>query len=488
MNIVGKDSESRHLLRKRWKTGCQREWFKLWRQILSKMNITVSFSVPGTFVFPSFYRQATPEQTAHALQLGAKVYEYMFESIAEETRRECNTEVVDELEKKFSREKKVLEDRLDTLKAKLKDDEQFQQGLREQVKQQMEDIYKHLLHEKDRQIRRLEDQVSMEVRGLQDKFQSMKDSVSRQLGSQEKGKVGEVAMEDLIKKSFGSADGFDLLTTGKEAQRGDHIMTYKSIKVMWEIKNYTRMVNKDEVEKLHRDMRSNPDVRVAFMVSLYAGIVGHVKAGDIDMEILEDGRMIFYLTNFYKREDPLLYLQSLRPFLDYLQSKPVQTRQLESEEISKLESKMKILQYFLLNHQKTLHSLYNSLVQQKKKSDQMNTELVALIRQAEMECTNSLKELLQDTEHTDQDTQVSLNPELFTKTVFVDLTATQKRFLDWFKENCEEDSHGEIEAKKFQEAYKGIIKTEKEQKEVRELFQESVWPKGGKKVKGIRFS
>jgi hypothetical protein len=451
------------------------------------MNVTVSFSVPGTFVIPYFYRAATPEQTAQALQMGAKVYEYMYASIAEDIQKECNTEIVEGLEKKYTKEKRILEERLEALKQKLKDDEQVNQDIREQVKRQMQDIYKTLLDEKDRQIRRLEDQVGFEIRGLQEKFSSMKESVSRQLGSQEKGKVGEVAMEDIIKKSFGQTEGFDLVSTGKEAQRGDHIMMYKSLKVMWEIKNYTRMVNKDEVEKLHRDMRSNPDVGIACMVSLYSGIVGHVKAGDIDVEVLEDGRMILYLTNFYKREDPLLYLQALRPFLDLIEGKPVEGKRLESEEASKLEFKMKIVHHILLNHQKTLHTLYNSLIQQKKKTEQMNTELLALIRQAEMECTNSLKELLEESEHVQSDTDATLNPELFTKTALVDLTATQKKFIQWFKETCVEEKGAEVESKKFQEAYKELFKSEKELKEIRELFQETVWLKGGKKVKGIRF-
>jgi hypothetical protein len=198
--------------------------------------------------------------------------------------------------------------------------------------------------------------------------------------------------------------------------------------------------------------------------------------------------MILYLTNFYKREDPLLYLQALRPFLDLVEAKPLHGGHLESEEASKLEFKMKIVHHILLNHQKTLHSLYNSLIQQKKKTEQMNTELLALIRQAEMECTNSLKELLQENDHAQTDTDATLNPELFTKTALVDLTVTQKKFIQWFKENCVEEKGAEVESKKFQEAYKDSFKTEREMKEIRELFQETVWLKGGKKVKGVRLN
>lgn len=458
------------------------------------MNTTVTFTVPVSFQLPTFYTNASPERTAFALRIGAQAIGYFYNTIADEVREECNAEVVTQLEKKHTRrseqlerEKRIVEENLDHLKAKMKVDEQYQVGIRQQVQEEMQSLYKTLLEEKDRQIHRLESQVSLEMRTLQEKFQTVKDSVSRNFGSQEKGKAGEGTMEDLIKKAFGSAQGFDLQTTATEAQRGDYLMAYKASKVMWEVKNYTRMVNKDEVEKLHRDMRSNPEIAVAFMVSLQSGIVGHTKAGDIDLERLEDGRFILYLDNLFKREDPLLYLQSLRPFLDILDGKKESNTMLESEEIAKLEFKMKIVQHVLLNHQKTLAQLHNSLFQQKKKTDQMNAELLAYIKQAEAECVNSLRELLGEQKHSVDEITSYLSPETFTKQSLLDCSETQKKFLTWLKENCEKDEGAELESKKFQEAYKKQFKSEKEQKEIRELFTDSVWPKGGKKVRGFRF-
>lgn len=233
-------------------------------------------------------------------------------------------------------------------------------------------------------------------------------------------------------------------------------------------------------------MRSNPDIHIAFMVSLHTGIVGHVKAGDIDLEVLEDGRTIVYINNLYKRDDPVLYLQTLRPFLDLIDCKKEHVLATESEELSRIESRIKIVQYLLITHQKTLTTLHNSIIQQKKKTEQMNAELLALIRQAEVECGNSLKELLQEQARSERDMDESLNPEIYTKTRMLDLTEPQKKLVQWFSENCIQEEDGEIESKKVQEALKSVFKTEKELREAREIIQEAVWPKGGKKVKGFR--
>jgi len=116
--------------------------------------------------------------------------------------------------------------------------------------------------------------------------------------------------------------------------------------------------------------------------------------------------------------------------------------------------------------------------------DQMNSEFMALLREAESECKNSLQELLANEEITEA--LETLNPELFTKEAMAELTKNQKTFIEWFRDACTEDPDGEVESKKFLEALKPVLKTEKELKEVRDLLQDTVWPKNGKKLKGFR--
>jgi hypothetical protein len=453
----------------------------------------VTFQVPSKFKLPEFYEDQSPERVALALRIGAQAVENLFVDIADKIRQENNADLKKQLDKEhlrsqetWERERRALEENLEHLRAKFSLDESLKTDIRRQAVEESKAMFKQILEEKDRTIQHLKDQLTSEVRSLHEKFQVVRDGFSRQLGSQEKGKAGEVSMDDLIKKAYGMAQNFDLISVGREAQRGDHIMTYQSIKVMWEVKNYTRAVSKDEVLKLQRDMRANPEVNLAIMVSLREGISGHSKAGDIDLEVLEDGRLIVYVSNLHMRDDPVLYLQTLRPLLDITEARKDTKHLQESEEIESLKFKAKIVHHILLTHQKTLATLHNTVVQQKKKMDQMNSELLALVREAESECKNSILELLNKEIPEETKSLDTLNPELFTKSAWVDLNKNQKTFVQWLQENCVEDLDGEIESKKFLEALKPTLKTEKELKEAREVLQEAVWPKGGKKIKGFR--
>ena len=449
----------------------------------------ITLQVPVKFMLPEFYNHAPMEKIAMALSLGAEAVQTLSDSIAEGH----NIELVASLEKKFNRkleqlerDKVLLEQTCEQLQTKISIDSGFVSEMRQKVQEEMRSFYKELLLEKDKQIVSLREEIKNEVRGLQDKFQSVKESFARNQGSQEKGKSGEVRAESVIKMAFGSANGFTFQSTGKEAREGDHIMTINAIKALWEIKNYTRMVNKDEVEKLHRDMRSNPDVQIAFMVSLQTGITGHVKAGDIDLEVLEDGRFIVYISNFNKQEEPVFFLQSLRPLLDMVDYIHTQTVHDEAIEIHQLKSKMKIVHKLLLIHRKTLADLHNNAVQLKKKTDQMITEQLATIKQAEAECMTSMKEILTEEDRDSSITEIVLNPQLYTKSTLLDLNPKERKLYDWFQANCIEEDGAEIETKVLLEKM-GDTFTEKERSVARAILQESVWPKGGKKLKGFRF-
>lgn len=448
----------------------------------------ITLQVPVKFTLPDFYNHAPMEKVAMALRFGAEAVESLSDSIAEGK----HSEIAATLEKKFNRkleqlerEKGLLEQTCEQLHAKISVDSGLVSEMRHKVQEETRAFYKELLAEKDKQIASLREEIKQEVRGLQEKFQSVKESFTRNQGSQEKGKSGEAKAESVIKMAFGSANGFSLQSTGKEAREGDHIMTINTIKALWEIKNYTRMVNKDEVEKLHRDMRSNPDIQIAFMVSLQSGITAHVKSGDIDLEVLEDGRFIVYISNFNKQEEPVFYLQSLRPLLDIVEYLHTQTVHEEAVEIHQLKSKAKIVHKLLLIHRKTLAEVHNNAVQLKKKTDQMITEQLATIKQAEAECINAMKEILTEEDRDSSVADTVLNPQLYTKTSLLDLNAKEKKLYEWLQKNCSEEEGAEVEAKQLVEKM-GDLFSEKERNAARSLLQESVWPKGGKKIKGFR--
>jgi hypothetical protein len=158
----------------------------------------------------------------------------------------------------------------------------------------------------------------------------------------------------------------------------------------------------------------------------------------------------------------------------------------DSEELSQMKVKAQIIQHLLKNHMTTLQNLRNSLVNQKKKMDQIYAEQMSLVKQAEMELVSTLKELLSEEEQKGV-VQNTLNPELYTKQNLLDCIEKEKKLVVWFQQHCIEDPRAELETKELQEKLKEAGFKEKELTEARKILQETVWPKGAKKLKGFKF-
>ena len=152
-----------------------------------------------------------------------------------------------------------------------------------------------------------------------------------------------------------------------------------------------------------------------------------------------------------------------------------------------MKVKAQIIQHLLKNHMITLQTLRNSLVNQKKKMDQIYAEQMSLVKQAETELVSTLKELLSEEEQQGI-VQNRLNPELYVKQNLLDCTDKEKKLVAWFQQHCVEDSKAELETKQLQEKLKEAGFKEKELTEARKILQETVWPKGGKKLKGFKFA
>jgi len=111
---------------------------------------------------------------------------------------------------------------------------------------------------------------------------------------------------------------------------------------------------------------------------------------------------------------------------------------------------------------------------------------MSLVKQAETELVSTLKELLSEEEQQGI-VQGTLNPELYTKQNLLDCTDKEKKLVSWFQRFCTEDSKAELETKELQEKLKEAGFKEKELTEARKILQGTVWPKGGKKLKGFSY-
>ena len=95
--------------------------------------------------------------------------------------------------------------------------------------------------------------------------------LSRQQNSSLRGRDGEEAVMEQLTTLFPKADVEDTHTT---PHRGDFIMRHDDMTIMIETKNYSRNVQKAEIDKFYSDIDnpSNRDVQCGLFVSLHTGI------------------------------------------------------------------------------------------------------------------------------------------------------------------------------------------------------------------------
>ena len=476
----------------------------------------ISLQLPFNYQIPELYLQGNPELIATALTLGAESCRILTEEAYTKVRNETHQEIISEVKKQTDQEiislrkqKEDTEELLEQTSRKIRRLEQDLSVHEERIRQEERRNREEIAKEKDARIQALEQQLreSRESsKSLTEGFQQLREQMIRNTtGSTNRGKEGEAQVEELLKLAYGSAPSFDLNPVAKEGHKGDFIMDYERTKLLWEVKNYSRMVNKDEVEKLHRDMRENPEAAVGIMISLQTGIVGHTKAGDIDIEFIGSGtgttsiRCIVYISNFHQRQDKVFYLQSLRPLLDLVAKQSQQIRgdlitPEESEEAKQLEalrSRSVLVQNLLATHQAQIQRHFNSLTNHKKRSEQMFAELQSFVRESEGHVREMLRVIIGNIDESlTTDELKHLSERVFKKTSSVEMNEKERKFLLWLLKVAEEDEYGQItikdlvdKARDSEEAF-----SEKEVRGYREtLFQDLAWQKGGKLIVGLKW-
>lgn len=110
-----------------------------------------------------------------------------------------------------------------------------------------------------------------------------------------KGQIGEEHVYNALKPHF------KIQSTGKMAKSGDFQINTDYGKIMVEVKNYTTTVGQKEIDKFHRDLSQNNDVKAGLFVSLYSPIVGIKETIQFEEELI------------HGRKVPIVYIQEFTP-------------------------------------------------------------------------------------------------------------------------------------------------------------------------------
>lgn len=459
---------------------------------MSKRQITLT--VPRQFQLPPIYLEAQEEQIALALTLGAEAVAFVNKQAISAVQTDAQEEAIKEATREFERSSTTLQTKLKRAEEaarasalRVEAMELEASSLRAQIHKELSATFETLLKAKQQQIEQATDVANRAIESVGRKVEGLQHSMTKTFASsKEKGALGEMIMEEFLKKAFDCS----IEVISKEAQTADIRMTRALAAYFWEVKNYSRMVSKEEVEKFKRDLRLHPDVCGGVLVSLRQGIVGHNKGGDVDLEFLEDGRFILYLGNFMSHEDPVFFLQTLRPFFECIEAmaKPVKD---DSEAVRALQMKATLITNLLRNHKESVTKHKNSLVGHKRRMDTMFAEFQGYVLEADAQLQTILRVAMgddMDSASAQNEVNATLDPKVFKKPCIADFAEDRVReFVKWFLQVTEAMEGSTLEVKDLIEKGKAQFSDKFVRGLREEVFQDCAWGKGSRTLAGFRF-
>ena len=157
------------------------------------------------------------------------------------------------------------------------------------------------LNKNNEDYRKREDKIREEYeKKLQDERDKNNKLEILKNNSSLKGKQGEQEMEQILNCIFPKAEVTMCSTEGK---RGDFNIIEGNMNMMIDVKNYTKNVQKVEIEKFHRDMKENPQYTCGVLISMNSGVCAK---DDMSIDIVNE-RPILYLHNFSKNTNKMKY-------------------------------------------------------------------------------------------------------------------------------------------------------------------------------------
>jgi hypothetical protein len=209
----------------------------------------------------------------------------------------------------------------------------------------------------------------------------------------------------------------------------------------------------------------------------------------VDIEFLDDGRFILFLSNFMRHDDPVFYLQTLRPFFDTIESmsKPIKD---DAEAVRALEMKASLVTNLLRSHSTAVTKHKNSLVGHKKRTDAMFAEFSSYLLEAEAQVQTILRVALGTDEAATEvltETETYLRPSVFLKERLSEILDDKTRdFVKWFLANYDVKEGTQVELKDMIERAKKNHFSEKWVRAARDdVFQDSAWAKGSRFIQGV---
>lgn len=314
------------------------------------MSKTISLRVRQEFEVPVVYRDGAMDEIEEALMIGAiiqqsvhtrraqdgiqkmmkekdqelqriqqsyqdRISELEQEIVATETKynerirviqrmeRETCTKEADELARIAKKDHEILVARYDALMATKRVLEESRAKDIQDAVGRTEVMMQKIVESKEAQLVKMESAFSK----LQDTITKQSEEVARlstTLGKRNanvktKGNDYEEQFGERLRRYYGLMQGFGLKSTGLGAgHEMDFSMDVEGHVVMWELKSYTSVVPKAEVDKFLRDLKENPQAKIGVMISKCTDIQGKNNGGSPMVTEFDGENMMIYVNRF----------------------------------------------------------------------------------------------------------------------------------------------------------------------------------------------
>ena len=202
------------------------------------------------------------------------------QSTLEDTRKSIKEHV----EVFYRSEVEELKQKLERLEDKLHIKNKENQAL---YKQAYQDFEKRLTEKEDKWNSKMDTLRSEYEEKLTAEKKEKDNYIIRTQNSTLKGQVGEEYMLQELNRRFPKADIED---THKLKGRGDFVLKENAFGMLIEIKNYTKNVPKNEIDKFYKDINTNHDIQCGVLLSLQSGICAK---DDFHLEVTDDKPILF---------------------------------------------------------------------------------------------------------------------------------------------------------------------------------------------------
>jgi hypothetical protein len=290
---------------------------------------TVVLQVPETYEIPAQLFSMTPDEVGAVITIGIESV------LAGQQNALLLSETTVE-----TRIRETYESRIQQLVGQITEQERQrkcdQEAFLSQQTQFKEVFYKdnerlrEAIVERDVQIKTMEltkrDEVAREIAEMRDRtsaiigekersLESYRQTFERGLGSlrlttSAKGDAGERMFSQFAEQAFADFEGFSIENKSCIGGQGDYHMFFKDFNVLADAKLYTNKVGAQQRTKIIGDLKRNPHIRFAWLVSMNTKI-DRWDRGPVMFEPIEGNRYICHINELAEQSNPVAFLKSV---------------------------------------------------------------------------------------------------------------------------------------------------------------------------------